>query len=79
MLEVLAGTVEHENDGFISAARAGVTIGIKEHFRFGINLGSFYFDLDETEGILDLNKTDGIVTEEDRFRLTVGCEIGYRF
>jgi len=79
MLEVLAGMVEHEDDGFISAARAGITFGIKEHLRFGINVGSFYFDLDETEGILDLDKTDGIATDEDRFRLTIGCEIGYRF
>ena len=38
--------------------------------RLGFNIGSLYFDMDET---------DGVIGEENNFRLTAGMNIGYRF
>lgn len=69
-LELLAGTSEHEEAGLLSVARLGLNWRIQKHLRFGIHIGSLYFDLKESESIIE---------EEDNFRLTGGLEFGYRF
>ncbi|MBN1849801.1 MAG: hypothetical protein JW932_14585 [Deltaproteobacteria bacterium] len=69
-LELLGGTSEHEEAGLLSVARMGLNWRIQEHLRFGIHAGSLYFDLKESEGIIE---------NEDNFRLMGGLEFGYRF
>jgi hypothetical protein len=69
-LELLAGTSEHEEAGLLSVARMGVNWRMTKYLRLGIHVGSLYFDLKESEGI---------ITEEDNFRLMGGMEFGFRF
>ena len=69
-LEFLGGTAEDRRIGIISTAKAGINWGVREHLRFGLNIGSLYMDMTETEGI---------IKQHDDFRLTLGFELGYRF
>lgn len=70
LLELLAGTSSHDEIGIISTARAGLNFGVSEHFRIGLNGGSFYYNLKESENLFQ---------ETDDFMLLFGVEMGYRF
>lgn len=68
-LEVLGGTANNTRIGVLSTARAGISVGINEHARFGFNVGSMYTDMKETEGLLGNNT----------YNTTYSVELGYRF
>lgn len=70
LLELLAGTSEHEEAGLLSLARIGLNWRVKKHLRIGLNIGALYFDLKETESI---------IKKEDNFRFMGGIGFGYRF
>lgn len=68
--ELLAGASEHIHSGLMSVARAGVIFGIHKNVRLGFHIGSLYFELDET---------DSIVQSKDNFRLIFSTEVGWQF
>jgi len=68
-MEFLGGSTEHEEVGIIAQATAGVSFGVGNHFRWGVNIGALNIDLSETRGIV----------EDRTYRSLLGIEMGYRF
>ncbi|MBF0224178.1 MAG: hypothetical protein HQK76_01870 [Desulfobacterales bacterium] len=70
LLELIAGASNHDDVGLISAARIGANFGIGSRIRLGFYIGSLYFDLKET---------DGLIKNYDDYKFLFGLEMGYRF
>ncbi|MFC1848622.1 hypothetical protein ACFL27_00295 [candidate division CSSED10-310 bacterium] len=69
-LELLTGTTEPREIKLISLARLGLNFGFTEHIRVGLNVGSFYIDLRETEGLF---------RRDSDFSYIGGFDVGFRF
>lgn len=69
-MEFSAGTSEHPEIGLLARAKAGLRFGIGNALRGGVNLGVLN---------INLNDTQGIITDRHRYYYLLGIEMGYRF
>jgi hypothetical protein len=70
VVELLTGVTSSTDIDIVSVARAGVSLGVGEQGRLGLNIGTMY---------LDMELDEGLIRDDDDFSLVVGTEVGFRF
>lgn len=69
-MEFLAGSTTNDEVGLIAQAKAGVSFGAGNNFRWGLNFGALN---------INLSGTGGIISERSQYHSLLGLDLGYRF